>query len=269
MRKFLNFFILSIFLTSCVPAFAVIVAPQKPVPNVVAKTTGFTVSSSDEIMSLSGSGGYTVTLTSPTIKKYVEFIHDGTSLTDSYIISAGTQTIGPYGSSVTIHTNGQILGLLANGTKWLINKSITKTSATSYSPTMAAFGTVSLQSMYWERDGEDIIINGHINIGTPTASPAKLTFPEGALLNTSKVGTSNKRAFGNWWGPNNANASFPVSTAGPWAVIYVSGDTDALSLSTVVSGAGNFNAENGNASISVNDTAAFQNVRVPILGWLP
>ena len=99
------------------------------------------------------------------------FIHGGTSLTQVYTIDGyASETIGG-AATVKMHTNGQILRILSDGTNWQILESKTVTPWTVWTPT-GAFTNTTYTGFYRRKgDSVDLKIKA-----TCTGTPGAATF---------------------------------------------------------------------------------------------
>jgi hypothetical protein len=57
----------------------------------------------------------------------------------------------------------------------------------TYTPTYTGFGTVSSSTMYWKRDGGDVLISGTFTAGTSTHVSALFTLPNSITASTSTI----------------------------------------------------------------------------------
>lgn len=139
----------------------------------------------DRVILLSGAS-FTEYLPSASLCKgnIYTFIHNGTSLSQIYTLDGfSTETIGG-STTVKMHTNGQVLRLISDGSNWLILDSKTTTAWTSYTPSYAGFGTVSGHDTYWRRVGSSMFIKAQWTAGTVAATTATMTIPSGAVMVT-------------------------------------------------------------------------------------
>lgn len=135
--------------------------------NIAAFSSTATAGSTDDIIELSGAS---FTLTLPTAVgadgKVFEILHLGTSLSQVYTIDGdGAQTIGG-NTTFLMHTNRQKLRIHSDGANWQILDSYTETAwsdggpltigATTTGPTK---GTVGIDTAYWKRIGQDMLVN--------------------------------------------------------------------------------------------------------------
>jgi hypothetical protein len=64
------------------------------------------------------------------------------------------------------------------------------TKEESYTPTFTGFGaTTSTVNFTWERRGNKLIVNGRFTAGTPTATEARISLPNGLISDTNLIST--------------------------------------------------------------------------------
>lgn len=124
--------------------------------------------------------------------KTMTFVHNGTSLTQTYTIATvSSQTI--YGGTVSgttylLYTSGERLKIVSDGTNWLIQDHNATTAWAAYTPTFGAgFGTVSTSEFFWRRKGDSISIRGSWTNGTVAASAATISLPSGVTTATTSL----------------------------------------------------------------------------------
>lgn len=207
------------------------------------------------------------------------FIHNGTSLTQVYTIDGyASETIGG-ATTVKLHTNGQVLKLICDGSGWLILESKTNTdwtdagaitiTATTSNPTKAT--TREIDRVLWRRNGG----SAHVRIEYVAAAAAgsaagsgdyKFAMPSNIVIDTTKV-----RVY--------ATVGAPYSFIGTVGNCYVSDGTSMFHGSVSVFDSGTVRAAATNATTTavvsssfVNTTAANTgyglNFIVPVTDWL-
>lgn len=159
---------------------------------VATYSTTATASGSDEVILLSGAS---FTLTLPTASgitgKIYEIIHDGTSLSQVYTIDGnGAETIRG-ATTFLMHTNGQRVRIVSDGTNWKVLDNYTTTDVFSVTLTPNNFGTVSSENYFAIRQGNKVTIWGEFTAGTPAAAIASLTLPSTLPVDTTAMGSVN------------------------------------------------------------------------------
>jgi hypothetical protein len=148
---------------------------------VQSKTTTFTASVSDDVYLCDTSGGaYTATLpaASGNSGKVLYFIK---TTSDFNVLTIATSTPTTLARCIL---NGEVRGLISNGSTWVVIEKIDNTDWISYTPTFTGLGTVTNIAFYYKKDGSDILIRGRGTVGTPTATEARISFP-GSLTSNS------------------------------------------------------------------------------------
>jgi hypothetical protein len=235
-------------------------------------TSAGNVTTSDDVVEFSGAS-FTATINFTAVDytgKVLRLVHRGTSLTQKYTLAttAGQTIDGIASGSYVLTTNGETLVIYSDGTNWQKLSHDTFILPQSYTPTGNGFGTLSNVSFHWHRQGKYMIINGSCQLGTVSASTARITIPSNAALDTNYTGTAQNRSFGVHFFANTTTASIPGSNRGAWAVVYESGQTGSLSISTSTdTDTAIFLLENGSISHTSNGWITWQNVMIPISDW--
>ena len=130
---------------------------------VQSKSATYTALVTDDVIVCSGASW---TLTLPTAVGYsgkvFEILHNGTSLTQVYTIDGnGAETIGG-STTYALYTSSEKLKIVSDGSNWLVLEHRAETdwvdagamtiTATTANPTK---GTMSLDKVYWKRDGRN------------------------------------------------------------------------------------------------------------------
>lgn len=154
---------------------------------VQTKSAAFTAANTDDVYILSGAS-FTADLftASGNSGKVLTFVHSGTSLTQVYTIDGNsTETING-STTVKMHTNGQVLRIISDGTNWVIIESKTSTGWIDAGTTTiaavsggAAKASVTIvDKIQWRRVGN----NAHIRLDYEHTSNAGATAGTGAYL---------------------------------------------------------------------------------------
>lgn len=133
-------------------------------------------------------------------------------------------------------------------------------------PSTANLGTVTNAALFYQRDGEDMIINGTLKVGTPAGAVAALVLPGSFTINAA-AHTDGRNVLG--YIQQNA-ASAGALSSGLVAVLYDSADATSLYFSAqtdTVASNNTASPENGSAVFNTNATLSFVNVRVAISQW--
>lgn len=233
--------------------------------------------SRDRIITLSGASFTDFLPDSALCKGQIyTFIHSGTSLSQVYTLDGfSTQTIGG-STTVAMHTNGQVLRIIADGSNWLILDSKTSNAWTSYTPVPAGFGTCTNMEMFWTRMGENMRVRGSFLSGVSAAASPTIPLPTGAVLATTKMSLAKRMSYGTWIGSITTTvAQLAATTRGPWAVTTDDAVTDSVLLCQDVDkdndAADQVFVEQAYTAMTDTASTSWQLVdfTVPISGWLP
>jgi hypothetical protein len=108
------------------------------------------------------------------------FLHNGTSLSQVYTLDAfSAETIGG-SATVKMHTNGQMLKIISDGTNWLILDSKTNTTRVTYAPTFTGWTSPTSTYGAWARSGSFCRIEFSFSNNTGAAgSEGRVSLPGG------------------------------------------------------------------------------------------
>lgn len=158
--------------------------------NVVAKTSNYTLTLADDVVTGSVSGG-TFTLTLPsavgiTGKQYLLKRTDQTLGTMLNIATTSSQTINGV-TTTTLATQYEELTVVSDGANWQA-KRYWPSVVTAYTPTSSWVSNTTVTGT-WQRIGGDL---ARINCqaatsGAPTTAALTFTIPSGLTINTSKL----------------------------------------------------------------------------------
>lgn len=237
-------------------------------------TTTDSPSNSDNVLVCSGAS-FTITLYTAVgnTGRTLDIIHNGTSLTQAYTLATTSgQTIGGIASgSYVLHTNGERLRLISDGSNWQIIGHNTDTPWVSFTPTSVTWLANVTLTGFWRRQGDSIEIEVNIAVsGTPTTATMTFnTLPGSLTIDTAKVASPLSGPF-----QATANASYVdangVDIPG-WATLDNSSGlmqcryfavSGALTQYAAVTQAAPFTWASG-------DNANFKNIVLPISGWQP
>lgn len=147
--------------------------------SVAAKTSNYTVTSSDDYVSWDATSG-AITFSFPaaasntgkiwTIQK-IDSSANGVVLDPN-----GAETISG-ASTATLYTQFETISAVSNGSNLVILSRRIPATWTTYTPTFTGWGTVTVQSFYWRRIGQNIEIRGRFTAATTTATEARVSLP--------------------------------------------------------------------------------------------
>lgn len=144
-----------------------------------------------------------------------------------------------------------------------------KTAPVQYSPTWTGLGTVSNNSMYWQRDGGDLILWGYVIVGSPTNNAVTFTLPAGLTIDLARLSSNVARRhnFGYANRITNGSTTYSDATAGAtMAVVYQgSGSNTPQLVYTMVADA--YADVNATSMLVGGNAISIPHLRIPIAGW--
>jgi hypothetical protein len=230
-------------------------------------TTTDSPTTADDVLLLSGAS-FTVTLFTAVgnTGKVLELVHDGTSLTQVYTLATTSgQTVGGVASgSYVLHTNGERLKIISDGSNWKILKRNTTTTRNDYTPTFTGFGTASNVDVDWWRQGDFIYVRGIFTSGTATATEARISLP-GSLATPSTLPT--RMHCGVYY--RNSTGGTATQGGGPLLIQPSIGYVTISSRNMFSDSVKNWETfQDGNANFANGDEISFE-FSVPVNGWQP
>lgn len=193
---------------------------------VAAKTTTYTVTTSDYFLTGDTSGG-AFSFTLPTavgitgqvfVFKYID-----TGFANALTIDGnGSETVGG-STTTTLDTLNESLRIVSDGANWIIVERVIPSVWTDYTPGCVWSGTMSTNEAGWKRVGDSIIVrySGTLN-AAPTGNfafdiPSGLTFDTAKMLDKYNYSTIK---YGDWSGNGASTGYFGI-------MVYL--DTNTLS----------------------------------------
>ena len=144
--------------------------------NIGSKTTTYTITLDDDVLFGDSSGGaFTMTLPA-------ESSADGRIYTISKTSSDfNAITINNNGASseAKLHTQGETVKLISDGTSWHIIDRFIPSTWTSYTPGTQGLGTITVQHSEYKRVGDSIMVQVQFVTGTTSAAEAQVDLPSG------------------------------------------------------------------------------------------
>lgn len=149
---------------------------------VVSVTTTYAVLTTDYQINASASGGaFTITLPTAVGASGKEYVIKRTDQTLANIITLATtssQTIDGV-TTKTLATQYESWKVISDGANWFVSEHRASAPASTWTPTLAGFGTVSNLSAVWYRSGLDLVYEVAFTAGTVSAVPATFSLPSG------------------------------------------------------------------------------------------
>lgn len=243
--------------------------------NVVAKTTTYTAVIKDFI-NASAAAAYNITL--PTAVGHAGFSiavrrTDNSLANPITILTTSSQTIGAFGTSVHLQTQGETWVFVSDGANWSVEVHLTETPWTSFTPTVGATttpptygGTVTLNAR-WRRLGQDVLVQYFLNI--PAAAGGSIgsgtylwPFPANIAANSSIISINN--SITTHLGQQVGGCFALQNTGSPQSVAPYMYDTANMKLYEV--GVGTVGSTNGGATA---EQSYGWTVQVPATNWEP
>lgn len=139
---------------------------------------------------------------------------------------------------------------------------------TSYTPSLANFGSVANVTVFWRRVGDSLEVQGKFVAGIPTGSAAQIGLPSGLTIDTTKLSaTSQSSQLGIVTEMDAAATAYAGTNRGPWPIVdSVGTSTSFVYISLNAANATSYSASNANNVCAAGNTLSFF-FRVPISGW--
>lgn len=223
--------------------------------SVSSKTADYTLVSTDDLILVDSSGGaFTLTLpaaASNTGKVFMIKKTDSTFATANAVTVDGNASETIDGSLTrTLNTQHEEYSIVSDGTNWRILTHKTSTPWASYSASTVGLGTTVSNEAEWRRVGANLETRGVIQVGTPTATEARIGLPTGVATFTTTI-TSANVLIGGGDRANTSPAHFEfTSNTGDTFIVPMVGRAKL----------------NGNVAFQTNETFTWL-VSVPIEGW--
>ncbi len=182
-----------------------------------------------------------------------KLIKESTITQHNVITSGATGTL----SSVAPGTARNVL--ISDATDWtsraIVNADLSSIGvATSFTPTIAGFGTVSAVNCFWQQIGKAVHIYGSFRAGTVASSTASIDISGVVTIDSTKYANTAVQRLGIW--AQIRTAAGPASSPN-WAVFYDGSDTAKVYLNDTSTGSNVNTKQNGNALIANSDSVSF------------
>lgn len=181
------------------------------------------------------------------------------------LVEEGADTIDGF-SQVVIPLQDDFMGILGSASQWNIVTRRAVTPWTSFTPSLSSgFGTVTGNSGFWRRNGNNLEAKGSFTTGTVTAALGSLQFPQTYFtLNTNLVAQNNNSS-----NPGDMVGHFSQQSTGSRVGYWV---TAPASVTNFIYLGGNATSSNALKPIPVNtpwDSSGFSSYyfSVPISEW--
>ena len=235
---------------------------------IVAKTSAYTLTTSDELVTVDTTSAFTLTLpaaasNSGRIYRILKTSSDANACT---IDGNASETIGG-STTTTVNTQYECLTIVCDGSNWQVIERRCRTAWTDESSnfTFTGLGTVSNVNVWCRREGDSLYGRGSVTAGTPTSSTVTINFPAKFTFDNAKLAsTANIQAMGilHRMKTGSTNTVDPGLTD---VLFYDGSDTDAL---YVAQASNNYAFDkNGGTTVSASlDVFTFA-FCVPVSGW--
>lgn len=230
--------------------------------SVVSKTTTYAIASTDGLILCSGSA-FTVTLptASGTAGETHRIMKTDSSLTNIITIATtSSQTIGFYGTSVTINTQGEAWTVVSDGSNWQVVVHDIPSNNVSWTPTGSSSTNTTYSGQYM-RMGKNVLLTFRVAwSGSPgTVNPITLNMPTGMTIDTTALNFTDSGAPLFFKGSYNHAGTFNLLEG-----VYNS--TSVITFKTTGSTTGAFN--NTTPSTIANGDFLDGTMMIPVSGWL-
>lgn len=244
---------------SSAPSFASVTV--SPIATAV-KTAAYNATAADDVLLVSSSN-FTVNLYGATGNsgRKLTILKTDTNLAFGITVAGSNATINQ-SLSTTLNTQGESLDLVCDGTNWVAKRTINQSTNSSLAPTLQGFGTVSANSMYTQRIGDCLVVQGSFVTGSIVAQSAFIQFGVAAVGDVTVDTTKS--------GANLLTGEFIVGNAsvasGTGTIISpVANDTKVfMGIASASDNPGNPARAN---SFVLNGQSIQYKFKVPILGW--
>lgn len=137
--------------------------------NVATQTTTATIGANDDVTFASSSGGaYTLTLPTGVTGKQIRIQKTSSDFNQITI-----------GAVTSIHTQGESVVLLYDGSAWQVVDRHIPSTWTAYTPIFTGAGTVTDIEIYYKRNRTDILLRGTYTTAAGTATETRTSLPSG------------------------------------------------------------------------------------------
>jgi len=146
------------------------------VVNIVTKTTTYTATTADDIITVSTGSAWTLTLyaASGNAGRVLRIKKTSSDLNALTIDGNASETIDG-STTTTINTQYEELAIVCDGSNWHILSRTYPQAWVAYTPTFAGFGTPTSVNVFSRRVGDSLQLRGTLSTGTVTATIASIT----------------------------------------------------------------------------------------------
>ncbi len=140
------------------------------------------------------------------------------------------------------------------------------TTSRSFTPSSAAFGTISAPSYYTRRVGDTLEFKIYFTTGTVAANTAKIAMPAGLVIDSTKMAATNTLLDGLHINPFTTDGVFNSASLQTGVTFYDGSDTANIYLAIKTGTAGAVQKDNASVWMT-NSRYTVVTGRVPIAGW--
>ena len=166
--------------------------------NVVTKTSGYTLTGSDDVVLVDASGGsFTLSLPSATTNTGKSFVIKKIDSSTDYVTidPNSTETIDG-DSTTTVNTRYESITLVSDGSNWNLVDRTYPMAWSTFTPT----GSWSSNTTYtgrWRRVGDSMEVSVNVALsGAPTATTLTVSLPSGYSIDTGKMELTSAKVLG-------------------------------------------------------------------------
>lgn len=237
------------------------------VDNIVAKTTTYTATTADDVVTGDTSGGaFSITLPpAADVKgKQMTFVYTDSGFANALTIDGNAAETINGSATTTLDTQYETLRIVSDGTNWVIIDRKTSTPWTAWTPS-ATWSTNTTVTALWQRQGPNLKGIVHFALaGAPDAAALTFDLPTSLVVDTGVLsGTITEYSIG--------RVTVLDSGTGRSTGICRLADSNTVQVGTVDVTAG-ANTSQNNVSNTVPQTMASGDIvsvyiEVPISGW--
>jgi hypothetical protein len=239
---------------------------------VTSKTTTYTATTSDNVILVTAGSSWTLSLYTAVgnTGKVLDIIRtDDSPSTLVTIDPNGSETLGGF-TTVTLATKGESWRIVSDGTNWQVLDHKTATpwvTDSGFTPASAAFGTVTLKSIQWRRNGDTIYVRGYWKNGTATGTTASLSFPSGIAMDSTKMtSTSQVLSLGTYISVRTAGSNANIYNAPLAGSIFYDG-SDTANVYFAIGSISNVLTKGGGTAISNTSDGPTVDFSFPVANW--
>lgn len=234
------------------------------------KTANYTMAM-NELARASATGG-AFTLTLPTAvgvagQRLAAYRTDQTLANIVTINTTSSQTIGNFGTSVTLATQDEYWLFVSDGANWIVDTHTYPSVVSAWTPTWAGV-TGGDEGSYWWRGPGGLYGRSVFSTTTPTGSSFSQSIPSGLTIDSAAMSaTTNANAHGLMYNINAGASAYPASSGGPYVVFSDTAVSNTVLYASVLSAGSRFGKSAGTSLMTTGARATLNFAGLPITNW--